>query len=149
MNYRGFGSPSVAGQELTRMFRRLMSIVLLCASLLGLAQPLMACAADRATTDCCTGGSTSGCTTDTAPMLVAAGGSCCAVTPAGATSSIVAPSRSVDSPLPVGGTPDSLCGARVTDSASPTAFSLNLRAAEAARATHATLTYLHTARLRL
>lgn len=132
------------------MFRRLIAIFLLCASLLGLAQPLMACAAAMSASDCCSGDPASGCTTDATPVLVATSGSCCLATPAAPTSSFVAPSRSVDETLLGAETPGSFHSASVPGGDGRTITTCSsVRAAGAARATAATLTYLHTARLRL
>ncbi|HZF15385.1 MAG TPA: hypothetical protein VE046_05530 [Steroidobacteraceae bacterium] len=132
------------------MFRRLTSIALLCASLLGMAQPLMACASAMAMSDCCSGDAASGCASDTMPELAAGGGSCCLATPGAQTSSWLAPSRSIDETLHGGGTTAPFHSAGLTGSDGRTPEScLGIRAADAPRATDATLTYLRTARLRL
>jgi len=132
------------------MFRRVISIVLVCASLLGLAHPLMACAAAMQTSDCCTGDPASGCTTDSAPMLTGAGTLCCAAVPASSASSLALPTRSDDQAvLPAGSHAPVLINAfddnfkrGFTPSALASAHASSNRA-------DASLTYLFTARLRL
>ena len=132
------------------MFRRLTAIFLVCASLFGLVQPLMACTADMSMCDCCPGNPASGCTTETMPAVTVEGGACCAVSPAAATASFAAPLRSVDQPLHDGGAPDPFLITRL-DTRPDIVFSTCVHAftlREAPRA-DATLTYLYTARLRL
>jgi|SRR5882672_11895173 len=133
------------------MFRRVISIVFVCASLFGLAHPLMACAAAMQTSDCCTGDPASGCTTDSEAMLTsAAGAACCTVAPAVATQASALPARSVDQWLPTGGSNGPVL---------PTHFDDEVRRGQATCSpafSHktsirpdASLTYLRTARLRL
>jgi hypothetical protein len=132
------------------MFRRLISIVLVCASLLGLAHPLMACAAATQSSDCCTGDPASGCMTDGAPMLTTADAECCAVTPVAPTLSIALPTRPMDHALPPGGSNGPVLPAHVDDKSSRSPATRSLAFAQTtSNRTDATLTYLRTARLRL
>jgi hypothetical protein len=131
------------------MTRRLTSILLVWASLLGLAQPIMACAADMAASDCCSGDPVSGCMTGAMPALFA-DGSCCVATPAPVSSSFAAPLRSFDHVLSGGDSLSPCLAAQFDNSGGRHARALsNVRVPDAARRTDATLTYLYTARLRL
>jgi hypothetical protein len=133
-----------------RMTRRLPAILLLCASLFGLAQTAMACVSTVSPSDCCSGDPGSGCTTDTMPVMAVDGGSCCLATPAASTASLVAPLRSVDLFSSGGGPASPAIAARFDHRASPCVRSISAgHGHDAPCGADATLTYLYTARLRL
>ena len=133
------------------MLRRLTAILVVSAALLGLAQPLMACAADMATSDCCGGGAGSDCALPgTMPACTVNGGACCITSPVAPATSLAAPARSMDQLLRDGGSlvpappgPPGGSGGRVASACS------HVPAPDASRGAYATHTYLHTARLRL
>jgi hypothetical protein len=131
------------------MIRRLISILLVCAGLLGLTQPLMACVVEMPSGHCCPPDPASGCTHGSAIAdFAVAGNACCLTTTM--TSCVASVARSVDDPLHANASPAPLLLPPFRDdNPNRVATFSDARAAHASHRADARLTYLYTARLRL
>jgi hypothetical protein len=135
-------------QESTRVFRRLAASLMLWVGVLALSSPVLACGASMMPgRDCCPEGTHAPCDNGGVPKGIAA---CCSAAPIVSQAAAVEPSRIQHEQPLNSGTPDPLILSAWFHTFDARAVPLLLIPwSEGSPARDATLTYLHTGRLRL